>query len=138
MTGTPAVEIVSFGFLHGTAPDAHLLVDLREHFRDPHLSPAMRELTGEDAEVVAAVLGTEGIPALIDAYAAAVKAFTAGPSSAGRMTVVAAGCAGGRHRAHVFSTQLARRLTADGFTVRLTHRDIHRAVVDRDTAGRAR
>ena len=28
----PRIEIVSFGYLHGPAPDAHLAIDIRAHF----------------------------------------------------------------------------------------------------------
>lgn len=40
-----AVEIVSFGYLHGEPPQAHITLDLRNHFRDPHINPALREMT---------------------------------------------------------------------------------------------
>lgn len=42
----PLVRLVSFGFLHSPPPpEAHVVVDLRTHFRDPHVSPEMRQLT---------------------------------------------------------------------------------------------
>jgi len=90
------VEIVSFGYLHGPPPAAHLTLDLRLHFRDPHVDPALREMTAYDEPVRRAVLDTDGIRNLIDATAAAVTAYRSGPS-AGPVTV-AVGCAGGRHR----------------------------------------
>lgn len=86
------VEIVSFGYLHDAPPAAHLTIDLRHHFRDPHVSPELRYMTAEAAPVRAAVLGTPGITALVDATATAVTAFASGPS-AGTVTV-ADGCAG--------------------------------------------
>ncbi|WP_411078493.1 ATPase, partial [Streptomyces sp. cmx-10-25] len=91
------IEIVSFGYLHDTPPAAHLTIDLRHHFRDPHVSPELRYMTADDEPVRAAVLATPGIRQLVDAITAAVTAFAAGPS-AGTVTV-ASGCAGGRHRA---------------------------------------
>lgn len=92
-----AVEIVSFGYLHDEPPAAHLTVDLRHHFRDPDVSPELRYMTADDEPVRTAVLSTPGVAALVLATAAAVDAFTSGPS-AGTVTV-ADGCAGGRHRA---------------------------------------
>jgi RNase adaptor protein for sRNA GlmZ degradation len=66
------VEITTFGYLHGASPaDAHLSLDLRSHFRDPHVSPELRYLTAHDAEIRTAVLSTPGIRALVDATAAA-------------------------------------------------------------------
>ncbi|RPE26595.1 RapZ C-terminal domain-containing protein [Kitasatospora cineracea] len=130
------VTIISFGYLHGTPPPAHLVFDLRDHFRDPHKRPAFRDLTGDDPEVQAAVLGTDGIPDLIDAATMAVRAYAGGPRAAEFGLTVAFGCAGGRHRAHVAAADTARLLIAEGYDVTLIHRDVHRAVVERDERGR--
>ncbi|MGW7521221.1 RapZ C-terminal domain-containing protein [Streptomyces sp. NPDC054796] len=124
-----AVEITSFGYLHAVPPAAHLTIDLREHFRDPHVSPELRHMTADDEPVRAAVLATPGITGLVAATADAVAAFASGPS-AGTVTV-ADGCAGGRHRAPAFARELAARLRADGLRVTVRHRDIDKPVVAR-------
>lgn len=123
------VQIISFGYLHGEPPAAHLTIDLRHHFRDPHVSPELRYMTAADEPVRQAVLATGGISELVEAVARAVDAFAAGPS-AGSVTV-ADGCAGGRHRAPVFAEELAQRLALGGHTVSVDHRDIHKPVVQR-------
>ncbi|WP_108999714.1 RapZ C-terminal domain-containing protein [Streptomyces rishiriensis] len=123
------VEIVSFGYLHDAPPDAHLTIDLRHHFRDPHVSPELRYMSADDEPVRNAVMGTPGIAALVAATATAVAAFAAGPS-AGTVTV-ADGCAGGRHRAPTFARALADRLTVAGHTVTVHHRDLGKDVVQR-------
>jgi RNase adaptor protein for sRNA GlmZ degradation len=128
MQNTP-VEIVSFGYLHDTPPAAHLTIDLRHHFRDPHISPELRHMTAHDAPVRAAVLGTPGIRPLVEATAAVVNAFTQGPSAS--VVTVAAGCAGGRHRAPTVARELAARLIAAGHTVVVQHRDLDKPVVHR-------
>ena len=97
MTGPARVLIESFGYGFGPAPRAHLVVDVRDHFRDPHVSPELRELTARDERVVRAVLGTSGVPALVRSIVLAARSFLAGP--AGGPVVVAIGCVGGRHRA---------------------------------------
>ncbi|MYS27678.1 ATPase, partial [Streptomyces sp. SID7804] len=74
-----AVEIVSFGYLHDEPPAAHLTIDLREHFRDPHVSPELRYMTAHDEPVRTAVLSTPGVAALALATAAAVEAYASGP-----------------------------------------------------------
>lgn len=125
----PAVEIVSFGYLHGEPPPAHLTIDLRHHFKDPHVSPELRYMTAHDEPVRTTVLGTPGITDLLAASAAAVAAFLSGPS-VGPVTV-ADGCAGGRHRAPVFAQHLANRLRRDGLSVTLHHRDLDKPVVQR-------
>lgn len=125
------ITVVSFGYLHGAPPEgAHMVFDLRCHFRDPHVSPQLQQLTARDEAVQAAVLSTPGIGALVDAAEAAVRAYQAGPSAG--PVAVAVGCAGGRHRAAVVAEVLAARLGCAA-----EHRDLHRPVVER-TAGGAR
>jgi UPF0042 nucleotide-binding protein len=124
-----AVEIVSFGFLHDPAPEADVVLDLRRAFRDPHVDPRMRELTGRDRLVQRTVLRTSGIRRLLKATVRQVQAYSAGPSA--ERIVIGSGCAGGRHRSVVVADQLARRLRRRGHTVTVTHRDLHRPVVNR-------
>jgi UPF0042 nucleotide-binding protein len=123
------VEIVSFGYLHGAPPAAHLTVDLRHHFRDPHVSPELRYMSADDEPVRAAVFGTDGIPDLVRAIASAVKAFASGPS--GDSVVVAIGCAGGRHRAPTVAREVADVVRSGGPSVIIRHRDLHQPVVQR-------
>ncbi|MFE7466400.1 ATPase [Streptomyces sp. NPDC057499] len=124
-----AIEVTSFGYLHDASPVAHLTVDLRQHFRDPHVSPELRCMTARDELVRTTVMGTPGVTELVSATALAVAAFASGPS-AGTVTV-AGGCAGGRHRAPTFALALADRLRTVGFTVTVTHRDLDKDVVQR-------
>ncbi|MFL6096017.1 MAG: hypothetical protein ACJ71Y_11265 [Blastococcus sp.] len=123
------MEIVSFGYLHADAPEADLTVDLRRAFRDPHVDPAMRQLTGRDRRVQRAVLGTSGVGRLLKATVRQVQAFAEGPSV--DRIVIGSGCAGGRHRSVVVADKLARRLRRRGHTVTVVHRDLHRPVVQR-------
>ncbi|GAA1592667.1 RapZ C-terminal domain-containing protein [Streptomyces globosus] len=123
-TTGPAVVITSFGYGHQPgehAPDAHLTLDLRAHFRDPHVSPALRELTGRAQEVTDAVLGTPGIPALIAATVQAARAYLAGPSAS--PLHIAAGCVGGRHRSVVVACALGTALADLNPTVVHLHLD---------------
>ncbi len=145
------ITITSFGYLHDAPPPAHLVVDLRHHFRDPHVSPQMRYLTAHDSTVRAAVLNTPGIRPLLASLTVAVDAFLSGPS--GGNVTVAVGCAGGRHRAATVALALADLLRgkhigvncqtfpdldtqADRFAgrrldVQLSHRDLDKDVVAR-------
>ncbi|MEU9870673.1 RNase adapter RapZ [Actinomadura sp. NPDC048021] len=124
------VRVTTFGYLHGAPPaDAHVVLDLRHHFRDPHAVRGLRNLTADDAKVRAAVLNTPGIRPLIDATAATALAYLAGPS-AGPLSV-AVGCAGGRHRAATVGRILAAVLADLGIAATVAHRDLHRPVVAR-------
>jgi len=130
----PDVTIVSFGYGHGPAPDAHLTVDVRDHFRDPHFDPALRTLTTEDARVIDAVRRTPGVAELIAAIVDVVRAFRRGPAP-GPLRV-AIGCVGGRHRSAAIAIEVALRLGEDGVAVSLRHRDMARPVIDRPTPKR--
>ncbi|MDX3025404.1 RapZ C-terminal domain-containing protein [Streptomyces acidiscabies] len=146
---TATVEITSFGYLHGEEPEARLKVDLRHHFRDPHVRPELRYLTAHDRAVRDAVMATGGIRDLVAAAAAVVEAFLAGPRQDEPVTL-AVGCAGGRHRAASVAIfvfwivsgdveaakeagveELAARFAERDLDVRLVHRDLDKDVVDR-------
>lgn len=122
------IEIVSFGFLHDGPPGADLIVDLRR-FRDLHVSPELRSMTANGVPVRQAVMATPGVRELVQALATAVVAMTVGPSA--DVVTVAAGCAGGRHRAPAFARELASRLVSAGHAVIVEHRDLYRPVVQR-------
>ncbi|MDI5965760.1 RapZ C-terminal domain-containing protein [Streptantibioticus silvisoli] len=124
------VTITSFGYGHGAAPEAHLTLDLRQHFRDPHVDPALREMTAADMPVRAVVGATPGIWDLVDATVAMVRAYLAGPGDA--PIRVAVGCVGGRHRSAAVADFVAGLLRANyGGAIELTHRDLHRPVIGR-------
>ncbi|MFJ6772633.1 ATPase [Kitasatospora sp. NPDC091257] len=123
------IQVVSFGYLHGPPPEAHLTLDLRRHFRDPHVDPALRHRTAHDLPVRRAVLATPGIRELITAAALLADAYDAGPTEA--PLTIAVGCAGGRHRAATVAQSLAARLRKTGTTIHLTHRDLAKPVVER-------
>ncbi len=126
------VTITTFGYLHDAPPtDATLTLDLRTHFRDPHVSPELRYLTARDEAVRTAVLTTPGIQELIDATAAAVTAYLSGPSVG--PVHVAVGCAGGRHRVvATVGEALAQTLTnLWNVPASVVHRDLDKDVVAR-------
>jgi UPF0042 nucleotide-binding protein len=122
------IDIVSFGYLHAPPPAAHITIDVREHFRDPHVDPALRQLTAHDKPVAQAVMNTPGIPELIPALAATVHAYLAGPTQV--PLTVAIGCEDG-HRSAQLSGAVAQLLRDSGQAVTVDHRDIDQAVVAR-------
>jgi UPF0042 nucleotide-binding protein len=123
------VEIVSFGYGHGTPPDATITYDVRTHFRDPHINPELRYLTAEHPDVAKAVLTTPGVPRLIEAIVYTITAYQQAPTP-GPITV-AVGCAGGRHRAATIAARAAGFLANAGTPVTLTHRDMAKPVLER-------
>lgn len=144
-----SLEIESFGFGHQAAPGAHLVIDLRRHFRDPHIQLDMRQLTAHDAVVRTTVMNTPGIKQLLAGLVCAIEGFLAGPAQTVPVRV-APGCAGGRHRAATVALALHAVFTGDldtaaelgvddlakayvdrGLDVTLVHRDLDKPVINR-------
>ena len=122
------VSLISFGFKHGTPLDVDTLLDVR-FLPNPHYDPELRPLTGHDAPVREAVLGSEDCQEflektgelfsfLIPRYAAEGKTYF----------TIGIGCTGGRHRSVAITEELARRLRDDdtGIDLFVRHRDAER------------
>jgi UPF0042 nucleotide-binding protein len=127
------VCLTSFGYGHSQPPaDAHVVVDVRDHFKDPHVNPRLRHLDGYDEAVAGAVMGTTGIPELINAIVATARAFRLGPQPG--PVRIAIGCVGGAASA-VIAMQAADRLWDEGIPAFIEHRDMFRPVIARRSAG---
>jgi RNase adapter protein RapZ len=122
-----AVTLQSFGFKHGPARDADLVLDVR-FLPNPHYEGDLRPLTGRDARVVE-YIDRDGrltefyghlIPMLdflLPQYVAEGKAHLS----------IAIGCTGGRHRSVAIVEHLGRRYgERDDVRVQVVHRDAGR------------
>ena len=127
-TSKLAVSLESFGFKHGPARDADMVLDVR-FLPNPHYEPDLRPLTGHDQRVVDYV-GRDGqleafyerlellLDYLLPQYVAEGKAHL----------TIAVGCTGGRHRSVAITEHLARRWRErDDVFVEVAHRDITHA-----------
>lgn len=114
------IKLVSFGHLHGPAPRADRIEDVRARLRDPaRMSTELLDSDGFDPAVQAIVETTPGAAALLVNLGAYCL------SALDDDLTVAVGCAGGRHRAPALVELLARRLEAVGVEVDVDHRDVH-------------
>jgi UPF0042 nucleotide-binding protein len=122
------VNLVSFGFRHGTPPASELLFDVR-FLANPYFEDRLRPLTGQDPEVSEYVLETprgsalrqrlrDLLDFLLPLYDAEGKAYV----------TIGIGCTGGRHRSVVVANALAGELRAAGREVNVEHRDVERGV----------
>lgn len=125
------VVITSFGYLHGPPDGADIAVDVRRHFHDPHISPRLRGLTGQDHEVREHVLATPGALGFIEGVTVAATALLHPARTTGRPVRIAIGCSGGRHRSVVLADAIADRLAARGWRPEAEHRDVGKPVVRR-------
>lgn len=121
------VTMQSFGFKYGAPTDADLIADAR-FLPNPFWNPALRHLTGEDAEVSEFVLGQPGAREFLDAYARALEPVVAGYQRENkRHATIAIGCTGGKHRSVAMVRELAERVAKmPGVVVSVKHRDLGR------------
>jgi RNase adapter protein RapZ len=123
-----AVTLESFGFKHGPARDADLVLDVR-FLPNPHYERALRPLTGHDERVVS-YIGRDGrlgefyerlmplLDFLVPQYVSEGKAHL----------TIAIGCTGGRHRSVAIAEHLGARYSErDDVLVEVVHRDADRA-----------
>jgi UPF0042 nucleotide-binding protein len=123
------LHAISFGYGHNDTPPADLTVDVQHWFRDPHIDPALRQMTGHDHPVIDKVLGTHGVEAFSAALFGAIVAL--GASNPDRPVTVAVGCVGGRHRSVVIAEYLAGMARSSGWDADVTHLHVDRPVIQR-------
>ena len=123
---TVSVHIFSFGFKYGIPIDADFVADVR-FLPNPYWVPSLRELTGLDKPVSDYVLSSKGAKEFLDAYQRAISIAIAGYAREDKHYVtIAIGCTGGQHRSVAMSNALAERLRAQGLSVTVSARELHR------------
>jgi UPF0042 nucleotide-binding protein len=116
------VEIMSFAYSRGAAPEADLVADMR-FLRNPHWQDDLRHLTGLDPAVGEYISGDAAYAeALGKIEAQLLDLLSRGDGIA--CVRVAFGCTGGRHRSVHVAERVAARLRAAGFSPSLAHRDL--------------
>jgi UPF0042 nucleotide-binding protein len=120
------VSVESFGFKHGLALDADIVMDVR-FLPNPHWEDDLRPLTGHDPKVRDYVLETAAGSDFVDRFDELLGSLLPQYEGEGRSYLtVAIGCTGGRHRSVAVAEELADRLRQRGVAVRATHRDVAR------------
>ena len=123
---TVSVHIFSFGFKYGIPIDADFVADVR-FLPNPYWVPSLRELTGLDKPVSDYVLSSKGAKEFLDAYQRAISTAIDGYAREDKHYVtIAIGCTGGQHRSVAMSNALAERLRAQGLSVTVSARELHR------------
>jgi UPF0042 nucleotide-binding protein len=117
------VQFVSFGYKHGVPQDADLLFDVR-FLQNPHYVPALKPLSGLDADVAAFVAADPGMAEFRRRLEALLDFLLEAYAQEGKTSVVVGfGCTGGRHRSVAIVEAMARRY-AGSFSVGVSHRHI--------------
>jgi RNase adapter protein RapZ len=120
--GPLSITFESFGFKHGIPGDADFVFDARS-LPNPYWEPALRALTGRDADVIQYLESHSSVSRLIDDIARFIEAripeYEA--SSRGYLTV-AVGCTGGQHRSVYIVDRLVARFAPRHAQVAARHR----------------
>jgi RNase adapter protein RapZ len=122
------VSLISFGFKHGTPLDVDTLLDVR-FLPNPHYVPELRPLTGHDAPVREAVLGSEDCQTFLEQTGGLLSFLIPRYAAEGKTYfTVGIGCTGGRHRSVAITEELAERLRQEdtGIDLFIRHRDVER------------
>jgi UPF0042 nucleotide-binding protein len=122
------LSLLSFGFKHGTPLDVDTLLDVR-FLPNPHYDPDLRPLTGHDAPVRDAVLGSEDCELFLEKACDLISFLIPRYDAEGKTYfTLGVGCTGGRHRSVAIVEELARRLEKEvaGVDLFVRHRDVER------------
>jgi RNase adapter protein RapZ len=122
------VSLISFGFKHGTPLDVDTMLDVR-FLPNPHYDPKLRPLTGHDAPVREAVLGSQDCQEFLEKASGLLSFLVPRYAAEGKTYfTLGIGCTGGRHRSVAITEELAKRLREEdtGIDLFVRHRDVER------------
>jgi len=120
------VNIVSFGYKWGIPLDSDIVMDVR-FLANPYYDPVMRNLTGEDGEVIDYVLNMPVTRSFTRRFLNLLKYLIPNYLQEGKANLaVAIGCTGGQHRSVVLADYIGKQLKKMGYSVFIRHRDIEK------------
>lgn len=119
-----AVQVVSFSFREGLPREADLVFDVR-FLANPHYVPALRPLTGLDAEVGEHVRKDPGTAVLMGLLEQFTEFALPRYEQEGKSYLtLAVGCTGGRHRSVYIAEQITTMLHGQGWPANVVHREL--------------
>lgn len=127
-TRPTVVNVVSFGFRHGTPASVELLFDVR-FLPNPYFDEILRPGSGLEAPVSEYVLNSERGTAFLERLRDFVSYLLPFYDEEGKAYVtIGIGCTGGRHRSVAMAEAVAAFLRTTGRDVTVTHRDVEKAL----------
>ena len=119
-----AVTVYSFGFKHGAADDADIVMDVR-FLPNPYYDPALRPLNGLDAPVRDFVMFRDETVEFLDKWMGLLDVVMPGYVKEGKQQLaIAVGCTGGQHRSVAIAEATGDHLKTKGYRVSVSHRDL--------------
>ncbi len=114
----------SFGFKNGVPTEADLVFDVR-FLPNPHFVPEFRKLTGRHPKVAKYVRDFPQTAEFLDKTTEMLKFLLPHYIKEGKSYLtVAFGCTGGQHRSVFIAEEMKKRMAAEGYRVKTTHRDM--------------
>jgi UPF0042 nucleotide-binding protein len=114
----------SFGFKNGVPTEADLVFDVR-FLPNPHFIPEFRKLTGKHPKVAKYVGDFPQTVEFLDKTMDMLEFLLPHYIKEGKSYLtVAFGCTGGQHRSVFIAEEMQKRLTAAGYRVKTSHRDM--------------
>ena len=122
--GSLSLQFIAFGYKHGVPADADFVFDVR-CLPNPYWESRLRELTGQDPEVVAYLEAAPEVRAMTEQIGAFLERWLPRFEAESRAYLtIAIGCTGGRHRSVYVAERLAERFGSTGRTLLVTYRDM--------------
>ena len=124
-----SVSVYSFGFKHGAALDADIVIDVR-FLPNPYWDPELRSYTGLDAPVRDFVMFRTETEEFLARWKALLDTVMPGYVKEGKQQLaIAVGCTGGQHRSVALAEATGDYLKSQGYRVSVAHRDLKLANV---------
>ena len=124
------VSVYSFGFKHGPALDADIVIDVR-FLPNPFYVPELRSQSGKDKDVHDFVMHREETKKFLKRWFALLDILLPGYIEEGKQYLsIAIGCTGGQHRSVALAEETGKYLSQSGYNTTTTHRDLALAEVE--------
>ena len=119
-----AITVMSFSYRKGLPREADMVLDVR-FLTNPHYDPQLRDKTGLDAQVGAAIAADPDSSGFLEDLQALLKRTLPRQAAEGKSYfTIAFGCTGGKHRSVYMTERLADWLEQSGRRVYRYHRDM--------------
>jgi len=118
------ISVISFGYKYGIPQNVDMIMDVR-FLPNPFYDENLKDLTGEDKEVMHYVLNREETKEFLMMFEKLLDFLIPNYIEEGKSYLgIGIGCTGGRHRSVVISERIYEYLKVRRYSVKLLHRDI--------------
>lgn len=126
-----AITVMSFSYRRGIPREADMVLDVR-FLKNPHYDPALRDKTGLDAAVGAAIAADPDCEGFLEDLQTLLSRVLPRQETEGKSYLtIAFGCTGGKHRSVYMAERLALWLTKQGRAAYRFHRDMPKPDADK-------